>query len=283
MEKIAVLILAHRNPNQLHRLINKFDSELFDIYIHVDKKVNFDEYYLEKNNCYFIDSRVDVKWGGFSLCEATINLLEVASKKEYVHYYLMSGSDYLLKSSEELYNYLVNNKKYNFNTSIKTTGFYNKRYEIKYRPWLSNNNFICKVIKNLYMIITGGRTHTFNLFKLEYKTNFKVSFASEWFCYNHDAVTYILNYLSQNKEYSEFMKSTLVPDEMFFISILTNSSYSKTIREGLTYVDWSENKRSPKTFTRNDLEDLKESNYFVARKFDENYDSEILDLLDEVN
>ena len=40
MDKIAILILAHKNPHQLARLITCFNDCRYDIYIHIDKKVD---------------------------------------------------------------------------------------------------------------------------------------------------------------------------------------------------------------------------------------------------
>ena len=66
--KIAYLILAHKNPRHLQRLINALQYDNTAFFIHVDAKVNnLDEFKLFKSfdNVYFIKRRVDVQWGAF--------------------------------------------------------------------------------------------------------------------------------------------------------------------------------------------------------------------------
>ena len=38
--RIACIIMAHKDPQQIERLIKKFNLLPFDFYIHIDKKIN---------------------------------------------------------------------------------------------------------------------------------------------------------------------------------------------------------------------------------------------------
>ena len=42
--KIAVLIAAHKDPLQVEKLIQLLDNDHIDIYIHLDKKSNFNNF-----------------------------------------------------------------------------------------------------------------------------------------------------------------------------------------------------------------------------------------------
>lgn len=63
---------------------------------------------------------------------------------------------------------------------------------------------------------------------------------------------------------------------LFFQTLVMNSPYAKHRMDYLHYIDWSENKRSPKIFCKKDLKSLLESDKLMARKFDISIDSEII-------
>src|ERR1700709_746531 len=97
MEK-AYIILAHKNPQQLYRLIQKLDDQHSTFFIHIDKKVPLAgfEQILGLNNKVIFTKRVYTEWGGFGLVEATLNAMQAVkdSLKRYERIILLSGQDY---------------------------------------------------------------------------------------------------------------------------------------------------------------------------------------------
>ncbi len=53
------------------------------------------------------------------------------------------------------------------------------------------------------------------------------------------------------------------------------------VNDNLRYIDWTEGKVSPQTFTIDDLLVLRDSGKLFARKFNESVDAAILDELDK--
>lgn len=109
MEKHAYLIVAHNNFYILERLVKLLDYEFNDIYIHIDKKVkdfrfNYFKNIVTKSKIFFV-KRFNIKWGGYNIVKAELELLEEASKKNYVYYHILSGVDMPLKKSEEIYSF----------------------------------------------------------------------------------------------------------------------------------------------------------------------------------
>ena len=52
------IILAHKNPIQLSRLINRLDDDHSNFYIHIDKSTDIREFKIniqKKQNIYFIE------------------------------------------------------------------------------------------------------------------------------------------------------------------------------------------------------------------------------------
>jgi hypothetical protein len=100
MGQIAVLVLAHR-PESLPYLVALLPPP-FDIFVHYDAKSGTLPQ-LTVPNLRFISPRRPVFWGGFSMIEATLDLLQTAiATGGYERYMLLSGDTLPLRPSEEL-------------------------------------------------------------------------------------------------------------------------------------------------------------------------------------
>src|SRR5665647_2704495 len=113
--KHSYLILAHNNYYILERLIKLLDDDRNDIFIHVDKKVvGFDEGYflkqVKKSALFFIQPRVDVKWGHITFVEAEFLLFRRAYEHgQYSYYHLISGVDLPIKSQDYIHSFFDQN------------------------------------------------------------------------------------------------------------------------------------------------------------------------------
>src|ERR1700712_1548857 len=111
MTRIAHLILAHHNPAQLGRLISRLSHPDADVYVHVDAKFDIEPFcFISKTpNVYFIQNRVKVHWGSYSMVQATVNgFTEIlATQKAYSHINLLSGDDYPIKSTAQIHEFFA--------------------------------------------------------------------------------------------------------------------------------------------------------------------------------
>ena len=103
----AYLIAVHKNPKQLERLVQNLLTENVSVFVHIDKKTNetpFVELLTDCKNVFFCKRRISVNWGGFSIVEATVSLMETMIKNigipDYVH--LLSGQDFPLKNPAQI-------------------------------------------------------------------------------------------------------------------------------------------------------------------------------------
>jgi len=111
MEK-AYIIMAHKNPGQLHRLIRRLNDGTSEFFIHIDKTAELFQFELVKefDNIVHFFERVDSKWGGFGSVQASLNGLEAVknSQKKFDRILLLSGQDYPIKSNEYINNFFKN-------------------------------------------------------------------------------------------------------------------------------------------------------------------------------
>jgi hypothetical protein len=106
--RIACLILAHKNPDQLQRIIRAMQHPAIDIYIHVDKKVDIRAFAALENetNVFLVRNRVKVYWGSYSVIQATLNGFAEIIPKGYDYIHVMSGQDFLLKPAAFIYEFI---------------------------------------------------------------------------------------------------------------------------------------------------------------------------------
>src|SRR5690606_33969908 len=108
--KVAHLIMAYKHPVQLEKLVRRLNHPSFDIYIHLDKKIDIENFQFisKQQRVFFIKNRKVCNWGGFSFVIAiTVSLKEILAKEvKYDYINLLSGQDYPIKSNAHFYDHL---------------------------------------------------------------------------------------------------------------------------------------------------------------------------------
>jgi len=277
--KVAHLILAHTQPQQLARLVQCLQHPDADFYIHLDQKTDSNPFQalIQGKNIYFVKQRVKVRWGAYSMVQATLNGFEdiLASGVAYQYVNLLSGQDYPLQKPTKIHSFLEDNypKQYMEFFSVeqewteaipRLTRYHLVNFDI---PWkFKIEEWMNKVLPDRRMPnrwVAVGR--------------------SQWFTITLDAVRYIVDYLKKNPQLVRFFKLTWGVDELIFQTILYNSALKTTmVNENLRYIDWSEGKSSPKTLTMADQEILGKCGKLFARKFNAEVDEVILNHLDSI-
>jgi hypothetical protein len=261
--KIAYLVLTHKSSIPLTRLINTLNCEDVYFFIHISTNSS-DEFLYEVNNTFktyknvFLIDRCACVWGEFGIVEATIEGIKtiVISNINIDYVVLLSGQDYPIKSNKHIKEFFTasNGRCFINNFPIPRWGWHNgfyKRIPSKYK--LPSN-----------ISLWGGST---------------------WWCLTRECIYYICYYIIKNPDYIEYCKRLFAPDEIFFHSIVMNSTLkSSVINDGLKYIDWDyapSPQKHPATLSKEYFSILSNSTSLFARKFDIEYDYEILDMIDK--
>lgn len=279
-EKHAYLIIAHRNDENFKALLKMLDHPDNDIFIHFDSKGK--DYLPEETAALLHNSRVyhtkrtDVRWGTFSQINAELLLLKLSVKTgHYRYYHLLSGQDLPIKTQDEIHRLLADSDReyveiYNLDR--------NWEYRVRYFQFLSpslspkenevRRKKLQKVQDSLH--IRRGR-------------NIEFAKGTNWFSITDAFARYVI---SKELWIRLHFFMTICADEIFLQTLLWNSPYrfriydgpvSMTQRENCREIDWyRSNGINPHIYTYDDLEILKNSRAFFARKFDWRTDSEIV-------
>ena len=272
--RIAHLILAHKNPAQLEKLIIALQHSSFFLYVHIDKKVSIQpfEYLSKYNNVFFIKERAKIFWAGYGTIQATINGIKEILPFKYDYINVISGQDFPLKTAEGIYSFfLVNNGKVFI--TCRSVEHEWKEAEVRIKK---------------YHLINWRIPGKYQLEKLinkilperKFPLNYIMVGRSNWFAVTYEAAKYIIDFLDQHPELVRFFKFSWGADELIFSVILYNSNFKDKIEDNFIYVDWSEKKAHPKILRTEDYNALVNSNKLFARKFDADADAVILEMLE---
>lgn len=102
----AYLVMAHSEPEILRILVSLVDDPRNDIFIHLDKKCNSNDFSEVKAECsglFFLEKRIDVRWG-CNLLDAEFLLMKTARHhSDYSYYHLISGVDLPLHNQDYIH------------------------------------------------------------------------------------------------------------------------------------------------------------------------------------
>ena len=276
--KIAHLILAHKNPAQLERLIDALTHPAFDVYIHLDKKTDIApfRYLADKQNVFFVANRAPVYWAGYGTIQATINgFRAILPNPAYDYINVISAQDFPLTSAEHIYRHFAENQGAEFITCESIEDKWRDaatrvtRYHLI--NWRIPGKFKLEKWVNRFL---GPRKFPIEGYKLVGRSN--------WFTLSRGAANYFLDFIGRHPEVRRFFRYVWGADEFIFATVLYNSTFKDSIRESVIYVDWrGQTKGHPKVLTGKDLPEMLASGRLFARKMDMDVDSTLFDLLEK--
>ena len=297
------LILAHKNPLQLGRMIERLDDGASKFFIHLDAKTPIEPFAacLEGAHIRFIEPRERCVWGDFSIVRATIRLMEAASEEQGL-FILMSGQDYPIQSQGYINDFLERNKDFDFieiepleeKWKPKMVKDKLEHYHILHSEERGNSNCYapfrhCSVFQKVrtLMHLLKGRLSMKN-FKLlcllpKRIAPFERQYAgSQFWAFSERTFYAVLNYIREHKAALEgYYKYTSSPDEIYFHSVLMDlvaKDSTIKLKEQITYVNYF---RKNNVFITEDFDKLTSAKgKLFARKFDTDIDIEILNKLD---
>lgn len=283
--KIAYIILVHKNPEQVARLINRLNTENVVFSIHVDYKANIENFEKEilsnnpHNNINFLVKRFKPKWGGFNTIKAAVELISSVLKYKPDSIVYISGQDYPIMNNKSIEKYLFKHKekalieyepeKYD----LKKVNNINRYYFADYFNYNKKGLFNPKEIPLLARILTKL------LPKRKFLKGVKPFVGRQWFILPLDIAEFVVKEYAINKQLKNFYRFSIHSAEMYFQTLLLNSKFADRVTNLRTvFADY--NAPNPIVWKADDIAVLKSQDKPFARKFDSKIDSKIFDLID---
>ncbi len=296
--RVAYIVLAHRLPRQLARLIGQLSDDESAFFIHLDGSSDRRNGYdlrravvealadigagtgigagaetgaanvvlLERHACY---------WGNFEIVEATLEGIRaiVQSGQKFDRVVLLSGQDYPIKPRSQIKSYLARHPGTEFIETFLLTA--PNRWTEHRGPY----NAVARV-KRRHLHF---RSRTLTLpWERAFLPGVLPYGGSQWWALSMDCIRHIWQYVQTQRKFVAYFRSTFIPDELFFHTIVGNSAFADRVSgHDLTFADWSQPAPPfPAIVDQTYLRALSGSPKLFARKFDSDRDPGVLDLID---
>lgn len=276
--RLAYLILAHKDPAQIERLMRAILDPDNVYLIHVDRKSDEACHRLAAGlaarhaNVAVMPAR-DVRWASFSVIDTTIRgirqLLEMSPDWQF--FFNLSGQDFPLRTQaqirERLSAFPGRNFVEHFDPMEKWVDAQARIRRIRIEPPFSASGY------NLPKIRIDRWSHY--LGDAEYRGGWSYFTLDRRFC----------EFMTRSPllaRYRRFFRYTYTSDEILIPTFILNSPLRDTvINDCLRQFTWIEGEAQPRIYTMDDRERLLASPALFARKFDLGADAGIVELLED--
>ncbi len=271
MAKIAFILLCHKDPEAIVAQALRLTAMGDCISIHFDGRAPDAQYAqvhaaLKDNpNVAFARRRVKCGWGEWSLVEATLEALSAAVTgfPRATHFYMLSGDCMPIKSGEYAHEFLDANDV----DFIESFDFFDSN-------WIKTG---MKGDRLFYRHFVNERRHKWLFYTMlnvqrrlglrrDVPGDLQVMIGSQWWCLRRRTVEWVLDFVRQRPDVLRFFRSTWIPDETFFQTLVPHLVPEREIRtRTLTFLMFTDY-GMPVTFYNDHYDLLLSQNYLFARK-----------------
>lgn len=270
MARIAFILLMHKDPqgviDQALRLTATGDYAA----IHFDRRASDEAFRIiraaleDHPRVVFARRRMRCGWGEWSLVAATLEAVRAAEAAfpQATHFYMLSGDCMPIKSAEFAYRFLdAEDCDYieaaDFDGDWIKTGL--RRERLIYRHWFNERRHKWLFYASLGIQQRLGLSRAL-------PRDLEVMIGSQWWCLRRQTIESILLLIRQRPEIVRFFRTTWIPDETFFQTLVAHLVPRIQIRSRtLTFLIFSDY-GMPVTFYNDQYDLLLRQDYLFARK-----------------
>lgn len=262
--KIAYLVLAHHQPALLQRLIGALHAQGSHFFVHIDLRVPTGGFagQCDPRTTTFVEDRIRVNHGGFTQVRAMLKLLELASSvSDFDYFVFLSGQDYPIKNNNYIQKYFTQHCGTNFINFYPLIAGADLSQNIR-RYYFTDAlsalpSSIRKPIKAVLSLVNAVLPdRPFFDSMIPYRGS------TSW-CLTGETAKTILDFAKSNQDYLTYFRRAFCSDEIFFQTIVLNSTCAPSCRfyerdvlaprefmknenkAYLHYIDWSADRDNP--------------------------------------
>ncbi|WP_119839330.1 DUF5928 domain-containing protein [Pseudooceanicola algae] len=271
MARIAFILLCHKDPEGIIEQAQRLTAVGDYMAIHFDARAKPADYLKiraalkDNSKVVFSHRRAKCGWGEWSLVQATLYAVQaaVAAFPRATHFYMLSGDCMVIKSAEYAHDFLDRDEvdyieSFDFFSSgwIKT-GIKDDR--LVYRHFLNERKHKFWFYKSLQLQRKMGLTR-------QIPEDLQVQIGSQWWCLRRRTIEAILDFCDQRPDVMRFFRTTWIPDETFFQTLVRHLVPTPEIRSRtltfLLFTDYG----IPVTFYNDHYDLLLGQDFLFARK-----------------
>ena len=286
--KHAIIILAHKNVEQLCHLVEYFSRDCY-VFIHLDTKFRLSHDERERLRAFpqvvKVCQRFNVHWGGYSILRCEMYMLREVLRRcdaEYVH--LISGQDYPMKPLDE---FLLFFEQHRDKDCMQYIHLPHMRWE--------RNTFIRFCYFHPYDWFTDrtqAMTKIRQFVELQRRWGIKRSIPnkfdhlygnSQWFSITRASTQMLVDYTRRHPWLYWRMWMTFAPEESYIATVLVNLKGAKDVLfTNFRFILWKlENGNCPANLGMEHLYYLLTDDYVFVRKIEMPVSQKLIQVLDK--
>jgi len=292
--RIAYLVLSHRNPEQVLRLVGALtEGPAAEVLVRHDARFStLDEGHLDRLGARSLHDDIEFEWGGWSQLQMLLACLDQARELDPDWLLVLSGQDYPLRPMAAIEKELAHSGSdamlghaWELETDRvpgpPADDFF-LRYAYRHYPAAG---FIPRLPGKLRPLAYRrelpellGLRRT----RLPFRDGFRCFVSADWLTLNRTALCAVLDAARERRSLMRYYRRAAIPSESFFATVLLNDSSLRVARHNRRFLSFEGPLTPhPDTLTVADLDRILASECDFARKFDAEVDAEVLDALDE--
>jgi hypothetical protein len=237
---ICYLVLTHTDAPHVGKLARTLTRDGDSVVIHVDAAVDerpFADAVGTLPRVHLVRERTRVRWGGWSMVAATLALLQRAREVEpdASYYCLTSGDSYPVRPPDVVRSVLEGSGGAQYMNLLPMPSTVAKKplTRVSHR-WIEHDprgNRLTPVLRAFHRV--ARRPYVARLEGL------RLHCGSQWWALTRDCVDWVLAESAARTRFVALCRTSKVPDEHFFQTLVANSPFSATMRPSIMWTDWS--------------------------------------------
>lgn len=292
--KLAFLIVSHRNPAQVVRLVRTLrEGPAVQVVVrHDQRRSRLGADAVEQAGGRLLRDELDVEWGGWSHLRMLLAALErFAAELDPDWLMVLSGQDYPLRPLAQVEGRLATagHDAYLAHPWQLDTGALppppTEEFFLRYAylhlpapglPWFPRR------LRRVVYFRERPRRLGIRRARLPFRDDLRCWVSSDWPTLNRRALDAVLRTAREERRLMRSYRRSVAPAESFFATALMNDPALKVSGDHRRFVRFQPGAPSPDVLTSADIHELEASGAEFARKFDADVDARILDRLDEL-
>jgi hypothetical protein len=271
MARIAYILLCHKDPEAIIGQARMLTARGDYMAIHFDARAKPEHYarirtaLAENPNVTFARRRIKCGWGEWSLVQATLNAAEAAvdAFPRATHFYMLSGDCAAIKSAAYAHEFLD-----------AADVDYIESFDFFESDWIKTGMKEERLIYRHFFNERTQRRRFYTSFAIQKRLGLtraipddvQVQIGSQWWCLRRRTIEWILDFTRQRPDVMRFFRTTWIPDETFFQTLVRHLVPETEIRNRtltfLMFTDYG----MPVTFYNDHYDMLLGQDFLFARK-----------------
>lgn len=285
--RLVFLVLSYQDPAILGRLTAALRHPDDRTFVHVDAKVDAAPFRaaVAPGDAEFLEPRHHISWGGFSMIEATLDLMRQAQAAgEWDYAFLLSGADYPVRPRAELVAHLE------AHPGMSWLSFYAMAPSSQFwhiiERYYAQDDAARRSGRRRALVHHAVQAANRVLPARRFPRAWKPYRGSTYWCLSREVVDYVVAAVEGGvtRDLERFGRFMVLNDEVFFHTVVLNSPLAASVvgwqthghlapgehfRENdvhLHYIDWDPAREDPAVLVESDWPKVAASQRFFARK-----------------